>query len=101
MCLDGYAPGTSYSCTRCAGATGQSATSLAVVILVVAVLVAVVVIADLMRVVDERSDVGEDGAQGVWEHRRSSCHRVLVRAFPITAIKTVVVVWQIVTQVIT
>lgn len=68
--------------------------------LTVAVLVAVLVIAELVAVVDEDGAGEEDGARSAWWHSWSSCRNLIVKALPLTAIKTVVVVWQIVTQVL-
>lgn len=93
VCTDGYASGSSYSCHECSGAAGRSATWLAALALVVAVVVLVGLVSDLVRVVDDNA------TRTVWGRRRSDCRRFVKKAFPLTAIKTVVVVWQIVTQV--
>ena len=63
--------------------------------LVVVVFVATLAVAYLVAVVDrpisERS--------GRWERRVSSFRDRLIRAIPLTAIKIVLVFWQIITQV--
>lgn len=46
---------------------------------------------------------GDEGEQevprGFWKRKSSSCYKVLLTMFPLTSIKIVVVVWQILTQV--
>lgn len=93
VCTDGYASGSAYSCHKCSGAAGRSATWLAVLALIVAIVVVFVTVSDLVRV------VGDDGSGTAWGRRRLAGRRFISKAFPLTAIKTVVVVWQIVTQV--
>ena len=61
----------------------------------VALVVIVLVIADLLRVVD---DDNTDTAS-TWEKRLTSCRDRITNTVPLTSIKIVVVVWQIVTQV--
>lgn len=56
-------------------------------------MVLVALVSDLVRVVDDNAPRTD------WGRRRMDCHRFVKKAFPLTAIKTVVVVWQIVTQV--
>ena len=63
-------------------------------------MIAVAVVSDLVGVVEEASEGGEDGTRGVWGRNWSSCRAVVVKAVPLTAIKTTVVVWQIITQVL-
>lgn len=101
VCTDGYAAGSSYSCTKCSGAIGRSASWLAAVILVVAVLIAIAAVAYLVGMVGEGGDGDRDegGARLSLARKWSSCRAVIVKALPLTGIKTVVVVWQIVTQV--
>lgn len=68
-------------------------TAATAVVFVVAVLVVTLAIADLVRVVDE------DGAAAPsWKTRMVSCRDRILRAVPLTAIKIVLVSWQIVTQ---
>lgn len=99
VCTDGYSSGISYSCTKCSEALRRSTTWLAAVMLVVAVLVAIAGVADLVTVLDEDGEGQEDGARSGWRQRWSSCRLVMAKVIPLTAIKTVVVVWPIVTQV--
>lgn len=66
---------------------GLAATALLVILLLAAVSVS-----NLVRVVDGD---GEDGEEG----RCSRCYAFAVKAFPLTTVKIIVVVWQIITQV--
>lgn len=56
-------------------------------------------IANLVAVVDEDGADDRGRVRSPGGRRRGSCRSVVFRALPTTAIKTVVVVWQIITQV--
>lgn len=62
-------------------------------VLVVAVLLVALAIADLVRVVD-----GDANTESSWKRRIISYRDRILQAVPLTAIKIVVVSWQIVTQ---
>lgn len=66
-----------------------------------AVLLAVaLIVADLVRVVDQDDDGGHEGvALGSWERKFQAARALLAKSVPLTSFKTVVVVWQILTQV--
>lgn len=63
--------------------------------------VVVVVVSDLVAVVKVEGSANQkqEAARGFWKWRLSSCHSFLAKIFPLTSIKIVVVVWQILTQV--
>lgn len=63
-------------------------------LLVLALLVAAVVIADLVDVVEEQENTSSS-----WNRRVHSCRNRIVETVPLTAIKIVLVAWQILTQV--
>lgn len=71
---------------------------------IIMVLVVCFVVSDLMRAVDGEgpnvlASVGAGRLNGEWKDVFSSCRNFIVNAIPLTAVKIVVVVWQIVTQV--
>ena len=94
-CAEGYVSGYQYSCHSCQGSDKWTAIGGAVVVLVVVMFVVVFGVSSLVGVIDrpisERS--------GKWERRISNFRNGLVRAIPLTAIKIVLVSWQIITQV--
>lgn len=69
------------------------ATAATAAVLVVAVLLVALAIADLVRVVDEDATTASS-----WKTRIVSCRDRILQAVPLTAIKIVLVAWQIVTQ---
>lgn len=70
----------------------------AVVLLLVALLLVVLTVVDLVKVVpDNNNNASPHG--GKWQSKLSSCRDRIWRAVPLTAIKTILVVWQVVTQV--
>lgn len=78
-------------------AVGVTAAALSAALLVVAV-----VVSDLIRIVDGNGDnkqSEEEGARGALSRGFARCHACTVRTFPLTTVKIVVVVWQIITQV--
>ena len=94
-CNKGYGSGFQYSCNSCQGSDKWASIGGAVAVLVVAMVVVAMGLAHLVGVVDrpisERS--------GMWERRVLNFRDGLVRAIPLTAIKIVLVTWQIITQV--
>lgn len=95
VCARYYAPGFAYSCRSCVGDERALAIGVFSAFLVVAVMVVALVIAHLVRKIDHSG--GSKSAlqtMGCW-----SFIRRVADAIPITAVKIVVVVWQIVTQV--
>lgn len=69
--------------------------------LVVVLLAVVLVVVELVRVVDQRRDGEHEGrgVLGVWERKFQHARALLTKVIPLTALKMVVVVWQIITQV--
>ncbi|CAM9411640.1 unnamed protein product [Sphacelaria rigidula] len=92
-CEDGFVQGFRYSCHSCAG---QERTAAGWVVAVISLLILLaLLVKDLTKVVDC------DGSDG----RRWRCQRILSKisdeissSLPVTAIKIVLVVWQILTQ---
>ena len=72
-------------------------TATTVAILIVAVLVVAVVIADLVTVVAVEDQ--DNATPTTWKSRIHSCRSRIIEAVPLTAIKIVLVAWQIITQV--
>ena len=77
------------------------AMGLGVAVTAVASLVVAVIVSDLVRVVGDEAS-GEDSERRTrrsWGSVLKYCHTAIVKAFPLTTVKSVVVVWQITTQV--
>lgn len=115
---ESYAPGFGFSCHRCSGQAGKSAVGIGVAVLFVLLVAVALILKELVREVHDGTtenitDVDDGGGRSsksggregrlrsttFWERWLSSCRGVLVKAFPLTSFKTVVVVWQIITQV--
>lgn len=71
-------------------------TATAVAMLILAILLVSVAIADLVAVVVVED---QDNRASSWKSRIQSCRSRIVEAVPLTAIKIVLVAWQIITQV--
>ena len=98
VCKKNYAEGVSYSCTKCSSANDRSAVGLAVFIAVAALMATTVLLSYLGRGTDEWAEERSSG-RGCWQRFTLNSHDFLLKVFPLTAIKIVVVVWQIVFQV--
>ena len=94
-CAEGYDSGFLYSCHSCRGSDKWVGIGGAVTVLVVAMVVTALGVAYLVGVVDR--PISE--RNGMWERRVLNFQDGLVRAIPLTAIKIVLVSWQIITQV--
>eukprot|EP00903_Cladosiphon_okamuranus_P016944 g15619.t1 len=91
VCEEDYGSGYQFSCHRCVDQDAGSVAT-AVTVLVVVVLVIALAIADLVAVVEQ------DDTASSWANRLKSYRNRLVEAIPLTAIKIVLVAWQIITQ---
>ncbi|CAM9112289.1 unnamed protein product, partial [Sphacelaria rigidula] len=94
VCEEGYASGYQYSCSSCFGENKRSAMGTSIALLLVALVIITMVIANLIRVLDENST----DTASILEKRLTSCRERIANIIPLTSIKIVVVVWQIVTQ---
>ena len=99
-CAEGFAPWTAFECRQCSDADRPSAVGLLVTIAIILVAVGAALSAFFMRAI-HRGD-GQDETEisrGSLERRCIYLENVFVKAFPLTAVKIVVVVWQIISQV--
>ena len=94
-CDEGYGSGFQYSCNSCQGSHKWAGIGEAVGVSAVAIVVVALDVVYLVGVVDR--PISERG--GMWERRILNFRDGLVRAIPLTAIKIVLVSWQIITQV--
>lgn len=95
VCANNYAAGFSYTCRSCRGNNKAIAVGTFCISLVVVMALVLVAIIDLLQDVQEPGRVGSSRC-GI--SRWSAIGRIS-ESLPLTAIKIVVVVWQIVTQV--
>lgn len=100
VCAEGYAPSIIGGCYKCTRSSVTSAVGLAVAVLALT-LGLVIELWDLVAVVDGNGSVEakQEGEKGFRKWKLSSCRSCLKTMFPVTSIKIVVVVWQILTQV--
>lgn len=69
-------------------------------VLLVVLLAVVFIVVDLVRVVGQGSGGRQETRMlGSWERKFQNARALVARVIPLTAVKMVVVVWQIVTQV--
>ena len=94
-CDEGYASGFQYKCHSCQGSDKWPAIGGAVAVLVVTISAVALILAYLVSVVER--PIPE--RRGKWEIRALNFRDRLVRVIPLTAIKIVLVSWQIITQV--
>ena len=87
-----------YSCRECTGGVTISAVGLAVAVGLALLLFATLLVTRLRSVVHNRSQEGVETERSMWK-KCWSCGAFLVNILPLTAIKIVVTVWQILSQV--
>lgn len=95
VCADGYAPGIAYSCRECSGDIIISAVAVCLVVL----LLVIVLLSYLGTVVHDGAQTGRDFDICLWKKKCWSCQASILKTFPLTSVKIVVTVWQIVSQV--
>ena len=95
-------PGIKYSCHKCSERSLGSQVGLVLATLLVLFGVLIVALSYLVAVVkaDGHAEDNLDEARGSRKCTFSSTKKSLLEMFPLTSIKIVVVVWQILTQVI-
>lgn len=99
ICADGYAPGVAYSCHECSGGGSRWALGFTIFLSLVMVVMARLLFSHLRSVAQERTEEDTDVARGFWRQKYWYCQTFLVKMLPLTAIKIVITVWQIISQV--
>ena len=97
-CDEGFAPGIAYSCRECTGAITISAVGLAVAVCLVVLLFTVMLVYRLGSVAHDRTEEAMEISPSLWK-KCWSCGLLLGDMLPLVAMKIVVTVWQIVSQV--
>ena len=96
VCAEGFAPGIAYSCRKCSGGVTTLAVAIMAAFVVALLLFATFVFVHLGSVVpDESVEMGQSSRM----RKYSSCRASIAQIVPFTAIKIVVTVWQIISQV--
>ena len=95
VCAKGFAPGISYSCRECSRSITGSVVALGLVVF----LLAAFLLYHLGSVAHDGAQEGMDMAPRSWKPKRWFCRVSSVKIVPRTAIKIVVTVWQIISQV--
>ena len=99
VCAETFSPGIAYSCRECSEDAMRSAKGLALAAGVATVLVVTILLQHLSKVVDDETGEGADGQQGLVVRKCALFQDVMAKVIPLSAMKIVVVVWQIVSQV--
>lgn len=99
VCADGYTRGLAYSCHECSEDMKRSTVALGIAIGLAAFIVAALVLANLGTVDGDGLEADPEAARTSWVQTCWSCQRSLVQMLPLKAIKIVVTVWQILSQV--
>ena len=97
VCVKGYAPDSNYRCHRCSESIRRAGVGAAVVMIVASVLLLVLAVWDIRRAAFDGLE--NEINRSEWQRKMSSCIDVMRKAFPLAALKIVLVVWQIITQV--
>ncbi|CAN0137547.1 unnamed protein product, partial [Scytosiphon promiscuus] len=99
VCADTYAPGLGFSCHKCEGPAGQSALAIGGIVTAVVVTVTAFLLMELTRRIDdEGTGEAQEGGPRTCKKGINWVLSIIAKSFPLTAFKTVIVVWQIVTQ---
>lgn len=99
ICADGYAPGVAYSCHECSGSRSRLALGFTIFLSLSFIVIVGLLFSHLRSVVHEGSEQDTGVARGFWRQKHWYCQTFLVKMLPLTAIKIVVTVWQIISQV--
>lgn len=100
VCADMYAPGLGFSCRKCDGSAGDAAMATGGMVAIVIIgIVALILKHFARRVDDDDTDDAGEGACQTCKRGLSFVYSFVMKSFPLTAFKTVIVVWQVVTQV--
>lgn len=99
VCDQGFAPATAYSCRECSSSSKKLAVGLSTLAAFCVTLVAALIGWRLGSVAREISPDDEEVARSSQDPKRWSCRTFPMRMLPLTAIKIVVTVWQILYQV--
>ena len=98
VCDERFAPGLAYSCRKCTGAITTSAVGLAVAVCLAVLLFTALLLSRLGSVAHDRTEEGMEIDPSLWK-KCWSCGLSLGDMLPLVAMKIVVTVWQIVSQV--
>lgn len=99
VCTQGFAPGVAYSCRECSASSKKLAAGLSAVVGIVVCLVAALISWRMGSVVNERTAEDVAVARSSRGPGRCFCPNLHMRMLPLSAIKIVVTVWQIIYQV--
>lgn len=91
--------GIDYSCLDCSGEDSTWIIVVATAVFAVVLLAALLLLRHMGRVGDTESTQRPSGPRGFVERKLTSVKVMVMKVLPLTAIKIVVVVWQIVFQV--
>ena len=96
VCAEGFAPGIAYSCRECSRGVTIWAVALMAAFVIASLLLTTVVLVHVGGgVPDESVEMGQSSRM----RKCSSCRASIAQIIPFTAIKIVVTVWQIISQV--
>lgn len=99
VCSESYAPGFAFTCQKCHGVDERSIWGLTVVLFAGPLILAAVGFSHLWSVINVGGHEEAESADSIWRQRRRSCRTYLVRMLPLSEVKIIVTVWQIITQV--
>ena len=99
VCTEGFAPGIAYRCRECSKGAKRLALGLSAVVGLAVLLLGALLCWRLGTVDNERKEEHDVVPLSAWEQRRWSCQTLPVKILPLSAIKIVVTVWQIIHQV--
>lgn len=102
VCADGFAPGVLNSCHECSGQSRRSAVTLATAGLICTVVAIIFLVSHLLQVDEYGSNGNGETAlepRPKWCKTLTTFRNTLVNILPVSAIRIMVVVLQIVTQV--
>lgn len=99
VCAEGFAPGIAYSCRQCSEGITRSAVALVVAAGLVGLLLTVLLLSYLGKATNDTAEENPETPHRVLGQQCWSCRRALGKMLPLTSIKIVVTVWQIISQV--
>lgn len=99
VCAQEYAPGANRRCHECSVENRGYAVGFSITTLLVASILVLLLVSYLVQVVEDGAHQAQNQPRRWWRGKVSRCRKYIVKAMPLSTIRIVVVVMQIVVQV--
>lgn len=99
VCTEGYAPGPSSRCHKCSGQNKGLLVAIPATVLFITLLAIALAASYLLELVGDETNIEQNQPRQWWRENLPRLHNLFVKAIPLSSIRIVVTVLQIVIQV--